>query len=362
MSRKTTAAFDARGDLMNPSLTRRSALGMAVVLGLTTTAAGAQEAVTYATDGGNLLTVVTKTLLKPAEAKLGIRVVPDPNADRYPPLKAQVASGKPIWDIVDFSAGYCARGQQEGLLEPLDFSQIPNAASVPAAFKDKYSVGLSAYATVLAYNAKTFGDNGPKSWADFWDVKKFPGRRALRNYARPMLEVALLADGVQPKDLYPLDVERAYKKLEDIKPHIAVWWTSGAETTQLLVDGEVDMLPLWDGRADTAIQAGAPAKFTRNQAIMEYTCLAVSKGTQHKAASMKLINELLDPKGQAAWATEYMTGPLNTAFAKHVSPERLARLTTAPDNIAIQVPLNAAWWASEAGSNAEKRWLSFMQK
>ncbi|WP_199259716.1 ABC transporter substrate-binding protein [Paracoccus binzhouensis] len=263
--------------------------------------------------------------------------------------------------MFDASAGYCARGQNEGLLEPLDYAQIPNAAGVPDAFKDDYSVGLSAYATVLAYNTDTFGENGPKSWADFWDVEQFPGKRALRNYARPMLEIALLADGVKPTDLYPLDVDRAYAKLEEIKPHVDVWWTSGAETTQLLYDGEVDMLPLWDGRAATAVGEGAAATFTRNQAIMEYTCLAVLKGTAHRDAAMKLINGLLDPKGQAGWATEYTTGPLNTEFAVFMDAERLGTLTSAPENLAIQVPLSAAWWASEAGEAAEKRWLAFMQ-
>lgn len=344
------------------SISHRSVLlGIGLALGLSC-AARAQEAVTYATDGGAILEVMTKALLEPAEKKLGIRVIADANADRYPVIKAQVLSGKPTWDIFDASAGYCARGVTEELLEPLDYSLIPNSAGVPDAFKDAHSVGLSAYATVLAYNSETFGENGPQSWEDFWNVEKFPGRRALRNYARPMLEIALLADGVKPEELYPIDVDRAYAKLEEIKPHVAVWWTSGAETTQLLYDGEVDMLPLWDGRAATAIKEGAPAKFTRNQAIMEYTCLGVLKGTSHKEASMKLINELLDPKGQAVWATEYTTGPLNTEFAAFMESERLKALTTDPANLAVQVPLSAAWWASPAGEEAEKRWLEFMQK
>lgn len=325
------------------------------------TAAIAQETITYATDGGTLLDVMTKHLIGPAEKKLNIHVTPDPNADRYPVIKAQVQSGKPIWDMFDASAGYCVRGREEGLLEPIDYSLIPNAATVPDAFKDDYYVGLSAYATVLAYNTDAFGDAGPQSWADFWDVEKFPGRRALRNYARPMMEVALLADGVEPADLYPLDVDRAYAKLEEIKPHIDVWWTSGAESAQLIFDGEVDMMPIWDGRITNAIENGAAAAFTRNKAIMEFSCIGVLKGTQHKEATMKFINELLDPKGQAGWATDYMTGPLNTEFAQYMDPDRLATLSSAPDNIAIQVPLSAAWWASEKGEEAEKRWLEFMQ-
>lgn len=344
----------------------RKGLKIAAVSGAAMLAAvsqsGAQETVTYGTDGGELLDVVIKGQIKPAEEKYGFRVITDASADRFPVVKAQVASGKPIWDVFDASAGYCARGAADGLFEPLDYSLIPNAEAIPAAFKNEYWIGTTAYATVLAYNTNTFGNNGPQSWADFWDVKKFPGKRALRNYARPMLEIALLADGVEPKDLYPLDVDRAYAKLAEIKPYIDVWWTSGAETTQLLYDGEVDMLPLWDGRVTTVVNEGGAAAFTRNQAIMEFSCIAVLKGTKHKDASMKLINGLLDPVGQARLGEGWMTGPLNPGFAEHIDPERLKTLTTAPDNVKISVPLSADWWASPAGEAAEARWLAFMQQ
>lgn len=339
---------------------RTLALATALVAGLSS-AATAQEVVTYGTDGGGILDIVTKALISPAEKKLGIRVVTDANTDRYPVVKAHVMSGKPTWDLFDASAGYCARGVQEGMLEKLDYALLPNAKDIPAAFKDQYSVGTQAYATVLAFNTDKFKQGGPKNWADFWDVQKFPGRRALRNYARPMLEIALLADGVKPEELYPLDVDRAYAKLAKIKPHVAVWWTSGAESTQLLFDNEVDMLPLWDGRATMAISQGAAAVFTRNQAIMEYSCIAVLKGSAHKVAAMKFINEMLDAKGQADFASGWTTGPLNPGFAQHMEPKRLATLTTAPENMKVQIPLSATWWASPAGEAAEKRWLQFMQ-
>lgn len=322
----------------------------------------AQETVTYGTDGGDLLELVKEVQIKPAEEKYGFRVITDANADRYPVVKAHVASGKPTWDLFDASAGYCARGTAEGMFEPLDLALIPNAEAIPAAFKNEYWIGTTAYATVLAYNTDTFGENGPQTWADFWDVEKFPGRRALRNYARPMLEIALLADGVAPEDLYPLDVDRAYAKLAEIKPHVAVWWTSGAETTQLLYDGEVDMIPLWDGRATTVVDEGGAAAFTRNQAIMEFSCIAVLKGSAHKDAAMKLIDGLLEPVGQARLGEGWTTGPLNPGFAEHIDPERLKTLTTAPDNVKLSIPLDPDWWASPEGEAAEARWLEFMQQ
>lgn len=335
-------------------------LMLSVIVG-TSLPALAQETINYATDGGAILDAKRKYLIKPAEEKLGIRVIVDANTDRFPPFKAQVLSGKPTWNLIDFSGGYGIRAQIENLLEPLDYSKIPNADGVPDAYKDKYMVGSTAYTTVLGYNTSKFGDNPPKTWADFWNVNDFPGRRALRNGPRPTLEIALLADGVEPKDLYPLDVDRAYEKLREIKPHINVWWSSGAETTQLMYDGEVDLMQIWDGRAKNAIAEGAKADFRWDQGIVEFAAFGIPKGSPNPQKAMAFLNEMLNAEGQAGWATEYATGPLNTNFAKHMDPERLKELPTAPENLSVSIPLSNEWWASEAGQAAERRWLSFMQ-
>jgi len=88
-------------------------------------------------------------------------------------------------------------------------------------------------------------------------VKKFPGRRALRNHPIATLEAALMADGVAPDKLYPLDVDRAFRKLEEIKPNVTVWWTSGAQSAQLLTTAEVDMVMAWNGRITALTKEGA---------------------------------------------------------------------------------------------------------
>lgn len=340
-------------------LFNKIALGTALSLAAP---AMAQDVVNYATDGGTILDVKQEYLIGPAEEKLGVDVVVDAMTSRFAPFKAQVLSGKPTWNLIDFSAGYGIRSQNEDLLEKLDYSLIPNAAGVPDAYKDDYTVGSTAYATGLGYSTEAFPDNPPQTWADFWDVEAFPGRRAMRNGPRPALELALLADGVAPEDLYPLDVDRAYDKMAEIKPHIDVWWSSGAETTQLLYDQEVDLMQIWDGRAKNAINEGAPAVFVWNNAIVEYAVFAIPKGSSHPEVTMKVINEMLNPEGQAKWASNYATGPLNTNFAEFMDPERLKELPSAPENLAIGIPLNNAWWASEAGEEAERRWLEFMQQ
>jgi len=323
------------------------------------------EDITFVSQGGAYQEAQSKAILEPAAEKLGLTLKQDSSSKAYPIIKTQVESGKVSWDVVDLPTGDCLRGEAEGLFEKLDPALVPNAAQLPAALKDDYTVGYISYSTVLAYRTDAFkGDNVPRTWADFWDTKKFPGQRSLRNLPRPTLEIALMADGVAPDKLYPLDVERAFKKLEEIKPHIATWWTSGGQSAQLISDGEVDMIQAWNGRI-TAVQAdGAPVAFDYNQGVLETNSLCVLKGTSHRTAAMKFVNEAIDAKLQAALPMIIDYGPLNPeAFKTGTIPaERATKLPSSPENISRQALLSAKWWASQEGVKAEERWLAFVQK
>ena len=173
-----------------------------------------------------------------------------------------------------------------------------------------------------------------------------------------------MADGVAPDKLYPLDVDRAFKKLEEIKPHITVWWTSGAQSAQLLNDGEVDMEMAWNGRVSAVAKEGAKVSFTYNQGILQSTSLCILKGAPNLDTAVKFLNEAVDPVHQANLPLQIDYGPGNPkAFETNViKPERAAQLPSEPANAAKQALMSYAWWSSPAGEAAEKRWASFMQK
>ena len=245
-------------------------------------------------------------------------------------IKTQVASGKPTWDVVDVPTGYCLRGGEQGLIEKLDFAKLPNAAAMPENYRSPYSVAYEFYSSVLAYSQTKYpAGAAPNSWADFWDVKKFPGRRALRNHPLATLEAALMADGVAPDKLYPLDVDRAFKKLEEIKPYITVWWTSGAQSAQLLNDGEVDIEMAWNGRVSALAGEGAKVGFTYNQGVLQNTSLCILKGAPNLPTAVRFLNEAVDPVNQANLPLHIDYGPANPkAFDTGViKPERVARTT-----------------------------------
>jgi putative spermidine/putrescine transport system substrate-binding protein len=348
-------------------LSRWALLGVSlgVLAELSSTAAMATDQITFVSQGGAYQKAQTVAILDPAAKKLGITVNQDSIPDAWPVMKSQVASGKPIWDVVDVPTGDCLRGGEQDLVEKLDFAKIPNAAAMPEQFRSPYSVAYEFYSSVLAYSQKKYPDGvAPNSWADFWDVKKFPGRRALRNHPRATLEAALMADGVAPDKLYPLDVDRAFKKLEEIKPAITVWWTSGAQSAQLLNDGEVDMVMAWNGRVSALASEGAKVAFTYNQGVLQSTSLCILKSAPNLAAAVRFLNEAVDPVNQANLPLHIDYGPANPkAFDTGViDQERVTQLPSAPDNARKQALMSYAWWSSPSGEAVEKRWVAFMQK
>jgi putative spermidine/putrescine transport system substrate-binding protein len=194
-------------------------------------------------------------------------------------------------------------------------------------------------------------------------VKKFPGTRSLRGKAYVTLEMALLADGVPKDKIYPIDADRAYKKLEEIKPSVSAWWASGAQSAQLIADGEADMIAIWNGRLTGAMKANPDIAYTFNEGIYQNTCLVIPKGSKNKEAALKVINEMLSPDLQADIPKYIAYGPANPKAYElgKISDDVKKTLPSAPENFGQQVLIGAEWWASPEGSKATERWLSFVQ-
>ena len=207
-------------------------------------------------------------------------------------IKAQVESGQVTWDVVDVGNDFGLERNAD-VLEPLDFSLIHKDEILPG-FVGPYRVADITYGIVLAYRSDLTGGQVPQGWADFFDLKKFPGKRGMYDYsAGGIFEVALMADGVAPKDLYPLDIPRAIRKLDTIKDQL-VFWPGGAKSQELIGSGEVTMSLMWNGRAWSAKHLdNKPVEIQWNQQILTADYFVVPKGTPNKDEAMKFI----------AWAT-----------------------------------------------------------
>jgi putative spermidine/putrescine transport system substrate-binding protein len=242
---------------------------------------------TVSSYGGAYQEAQRKAWFEPYAALTGVTIVESEDSANAT-IKAQVESGQVTWDVVDVGNDFGLEGNAD-VLEPLDFTRIPKDEILPG-FADTYRVAAITYGIVMAYRTDKFDGATPQTWADFFDLAKFPGKRGLYDYSTGgVLEIALMADGVAPKDLYPLDVPRALAKLDTIKDSI-VWWSSGAKSQEQIGSGETVMAQMWNGRAWSAKNVDSkPVEIQWNQQLLVADYWVVPKGTPNKDQAMQFI-------------------------------------------------------------------------
>jgi putative spermidine/putrescine transport system substrate-binding protein len=224
----------------------------------------------------------------------------------------------------------------------------------------EYGVGSVFYSQVVVYNTRKFTkDHHPVTWADVWDVEKFPGPRVLPagTYLVRPVEFALLADGVDPKHLYPLDLERAYRSLSKIRRSVVKWVNTAQAAPQALVDGEADVGFASYGRVADLRASGAAIDFGWDGAILAADYWAIPKGTKNYDIAMKFIEFVSHANRNAELVKLLPYGPVNTKTFDLLTPEQQRILPTYPPNLEKQVLLQPEWWAevdASGKSNIEK--------
>lgn len=325
--------------------------------------AAAQQTVTVVSFGGGYQDSLRKALYAPTAQKLGYTLKED-SLRGIADVRLQAKSGKTTWDIVDVGRQYCMSPEAAELFEPIDYNLIPNAKDLPDGLKgERWLGGPVYYSMVLGWNKTKYKDNPPQSFRDFFDTAKFPGSRALYAQSRFMLEAALLGDGVAPDKIYPIDVDRALKKIGDFKKNVTAFYTSHGQAVQMVKDKEVDIIAILDGRADAAIKDGADLAFTYNSGIIDAGCFGIVKGAPNKQAAMRVLNEFISAEFQANIPNTFFYGPINPKAYQtgKISPALAASLNSAPDNLKKQIVLGSAWWA-ENEAKIQARWDATIQK
>ncbi len=306
----------------------------------------AADQITIADVGGAPQAAIRTAFYDPFEKETGIKVVAVAHeADPTSQFKLLVDTKSYIWDLCMVTPAHVHfLTKPKDYLEPLNISDSEGADLVPGMLNSVW-FGFSVFCTVLAYRTDKFKDKTPANFADYWDVEKFPGRRALYKGVTGTLETALMADGVAAKDVYPLDVDRAFKSLDRIKKHINVWWTSGAQNTQLLQSGEVDMADTWGARAYAAMDAGAPVQMAWGHGLYSVDGWSIPKGSPRAELARKFVRFCMKPEQQAVYSSIVANGPSNTKAYQFIKPERAKILPTSPDNIKGLVRSDSVWWA-----------------
>ncbi|MCK1575946.1 ABC transporter substrate-binding protein [Bradyrhizobium sp. 174] len=248
--------------------------------------------------GGTYQDTLIRYVIIPFTKETGINVnfVPAPELSK---VKAMQLMGNVEWDIFTGSGPQLAAGSKLGYWEALNPSMFDLDDLTIQPTTDV--VANQLYASGIAWDPKKYGPGKhPANFAELFDLERFPGRRSFRTFPDGTIETALLADGVAPKDMYPLDVDRAFKVLDRIKPSI-VWAAATPQTISLVQTGEVDFSWTFSGRvkATTEPGGGVPLAYSFEQNLFWTEAMAVIKGAPNKEGAMKLINYMLRPEVQA---------------------------------------------------------------
>ncbi len=294
--------------------------------------------------------------IKPFEEKTGIKVTVVTPSD-YAKLIAMVENGTTEWDVMNCDAYWGVYAGKKGYLEPIDYKTVTE--KLDKAVELEHVVGAEVYDSVISYNSDKYtADSAPKSWTDFYDLQKFPGKRAVWQYPVTVLESALLADGVPMDKLYPLDLDRAFAKLDTIKGSI-VWWTKGAQPAQMLSTGEADIALAWSGRIMNAKDEGAPLGLTYNEGMRIAAGWVVPKGAPNKENAMKFINFISSAEQQAAFSSQIPYGSTNPEAVKLLSAEQIERIGQTPEQVAHEFYIDNDYWADHLTEVVERfnAWL-----
>ncbi len=259
------------------------------------------------------------------------------------------------------------RAQEAGMFQPLDWSKIDKTKLSEQQYTTlPNTISSLTLSDVMVFNKKKWpSGNHPKSWADFWDVKKFPGPRALERQANKAIPIALMADGMDPKDpkFYPLDVYRAFKKLNEIKPHIKKWFTQGGEQQQMIENEEVDLLLMWNGRAaDSILKNKVSYEIVWNQAL--YTGIlqgwAILTGAKNPDDAHKLLDFVGRAEPQAAFARLIYYGPANLKAYDLLEPAFGKLMPSHPDNVKVAHQYDYRWLSTNLTEITRKfeAWLT----
>ena len=317
----------------------------------TPTAAPEPVTLTFVSYGGAYQDAQTEAWVKPyMEANPHVTIVQEEGTD-YAKLQAMVEANDVTWDVVDVGNDFGLERNAD-ILEPLDCSIIPCDEMLPG-LANKSRIADIIYGVVFAYRTDDYPEGSePQGWADFFDTTKFPGKRGVYNFVSGgILEGALVADGVDPKALYPLDIERALAKIDTIWDDL-IWWDTGAVSAQLLADHEVVMGMSWNGRIYNIQQEGAPVKIQWNQHIQTSDFLVVPKGVKNVTEAMKLIAYMSSAEHNAGPSYYIAYAPTNKNALDKVDPAKKEDLPTTYLDVAMQ--FNDAWWDTNFSAANER--------
>lgn len=302
--------------------------------------------------GGKSGDSVEAGYIKPFTKKTGITVVRE-SPNEFGKLRALVEGGRTDVVLFEMSAAGLEQAKSLNLVEKLDWAKIAALPIFPEA-KDDFGMGYQFYSTLMAWRK---GVKAPSTWKEFYDAAALPGKRTLPDDPVFVLPTILIAAGIPIKDLYPLDVDLAFRQLETVKKDVSVWWKAGAQAPQLLRDNEVQYAMAYSGRV--AGQEGIEYTFKEANLDLSFFCVVKGSSPADVDAAYKLLYEMSVPANQADAAEVISYTGNSPDLEALLPPAKLGQFPTTSANKSVQFFNDAAWWFKN-GDEVQKRWQDFI--
>jgi putative spermidine/putrescine transport system substrate-binding protein len=296
--------------------------------------------------GGTAQDAERKAYFEPFEKLTGIKVRDFAGADLNK-VKAMVDTGNVEWDVVQLSQGSVKNLMKRGdYFEKIDYDLV-DTANIDPMYRSDHALDMLVWAEVMAYRTDAFKGAVPVGWKDFWDMKKFPGDRALGGAgpSNPELEFAVMAAGVAPDRVYPIDIQKGFASYDKIKANVVKWWETGAVPVQLLTDREVVLTSVWNGRMAAIQAAGVPAAISWDQGLLKRDAWAIPRNAPNKLNAMKFVAFSTMAVPQARLSSLIPYGSVNSRSSDYIAPKQLALLPSSPEIRPKLVPYDYNWWA-----------------
>ncbi len=308
--------------------------------------------------GGAFSENVQKAYIVPFEADTGATVIVEEyGSDVTAMVKGQVEQNIPGFDLISGVGilDQVAVMRDAGAIQKLDWSKIPNSGDLTDNAKYDYAMGQYVISTNFVWNTNAYPSGGPDDAKTWYDVATYPGPRALVNFSPTgILEQALIADGVAVKDLYPLDVDRAFAMLDKVKPSIVKWWGSGAEIYQTLISEESTSGVFWIAHAYRAQTAGAPIVVSMKDMFLIVDCWAIPTNAQNLDVVYAFLNYTVDGQRAANYTRLMGYAPVVKSAYDYLTEAEQEKLATYPANEAQGFWADVAYWQENFAAISER--------
>ncbi|TPW31975.1 ABC transporter substrate-binding protein [Pararhizobium mangrovi] len=295
--------------------------------------------------GGDAIDAYTDAYGKPFQEKTGMPVKMDGSGPTEGAITAQAKSGNVTWDIVDVDPFTAITLGKKGYMRKIDYDKI-DKSKIRDGFLWDYALSSYFFSYVICYDSSLYPE-APTGMADFFDTDKFRGNRTMYKWGVSSWEAALLADGVAPKDLYPLDLDRANKKLKSFLPNVISFWGGGAESQTAMLTGEAPMGIVWSTRARLIEKAsGGRIKYIWDEGLLSPGAFGVmANNPAGREAAMDFLASTQDPERQLVMFKMLTQGPANPAADPLIPADLKRHDCVAPENMEKQITLDMQWYA-----------------